>query len=346
MLAEVTNLQMRIQQLEKENRILRKKLERSDAECLQLEETRQKKEFLLRQVINELRESQSTLEKQSCELEQALTNLQRTQIQLVQAEKMSGLGQMVGGVAHEINNPVNFIHANLEHAEQYRLDLLKLITLYQKELPLPPQEIQEFIEEIDFEYLQQDYAKLIKSMKNGTERIRSTVLSLRAFSCLDESEFKQANINEGLDSTLLILQNRLRSHVNYSRIKIIKNYGNLPKIQCCPSQLNQVFMNILMNAIDALAQQSQSESSQIQIQTHFDAEQVFIRIRDNGCGISSEYINRIFDPFFTTKEVGKGTGLGLAISYQIITEQHQGKLKCHSTVGVGTEFVIQLPVNY
>jgi two-component system, NtrC family, sensor kinase len=280
---------------------------------------------------------------------------------MVQAEKMSSLGQLVAGIAHEINNPVNFIHGNIDHAEEYTQDLLDLITLYQAESPQPSDAIATKLETIDLDFLRQDLRKLLTSMPIGTERIREIVKSLRLFSRLDESEVKPVNIHDGIDSTLTILQHRLKAQTvrvagtEYHRaeIQIIKEYSNLPEVECFAGQLNQVFMNILANAIDALEERDRMRSlteqkqnpSTIGIITEITAErQVSIRIIDNGIGIPSHIKERIFDPFFTTKPVGKGTGMGMSISYQIVIEKHRGQLFCHSTPDQGTEFVIQIPI--
>jgi len=353
MLADETELQVRVQQLEKENRLLRKKLERSDATCLQLEETTRKKESLLRQVIYELKESQANLETQSHELEQTLTDLRRAQTQLVQAEKMSSLGQLVAGVAHEINNPVNFIHGNLNYLQEHIQHLVGFMQLYQTYYSNPAPEIQTKAEDIDLEFIQTDLPKIINSMKVGTERIRQIVLSLRNFSRMDEADFKAVDIHEGIDSTLLILQHRLKDSSDSPAIEVIRDYGDLPIVECYPGQLNQALMNILANAIDAIEeaniqridQKIQKNHSRIIIQTSLvDLTWVRIAIADNGIGIPESAHKRIFDPFFTTKSVGKGTGMGMSISYQIVTEKHGGKLDCFSIPGEKTEFVIQIPV--
>ncbi len=289
------------------------------------------------------------------ELEQTLQELQRTQSQLIQSEKMSSLGQLVAGVAHEINNPVNFIHGNLTPARDYIQDLLNLIELYQQYYPEPQSEIQAEIEAIDLDFVIEDLPKLLESMKVGTQHIREIVLSLRTFSRLDEAEFKDANIHEGIDSTLLILQHRLKAKENRPVIEVIKEYGNLPLVECYAGQLNQVLMNILVNAIDALDErddkrtfaENQENPSAIYIRTELFLEnQVKISIKDNAEGIPESICQRLFDPFFTTKPVGKGTGMGLSISYQIITERHGGQLQCFSVPGEGTEFVILLPRYY
>ncbi|MGB3533323.1 MAG: ATP-binding protein [Microcoleaceae cyanobacterium] len=297
-----------------------------------------------RQLIEDaLRQSESQLKVQTQELEYTLQELQHTEAQLIQSEKMSSLGQMVGGIAHEINNPVGFIHANLAHASDYTKDLLELIQLYQQHYPDAIPEIETRIEEIDLEFLQEDLTKLIKSMKVGTERITNIVQSLRTFSRLDEAELKDTNIHDGMDSTLMILQNRLKSVS--PGIKVIKDYGQLPLVYCYGGQLNQVFMNILNNAIDALSELSYKQTKIIRIQTEIDRQNwVTIRISDTGVGMSEAVCSKVFDPFFTTKAVGKGTGLGLSTSYQIIVENHRGKLQCDSTPTQGTEFMIQISI--
>ncbi len=304
--------------------------------------------------------TQELIEKNSI-LEKTLRELKKTQGQLIQNEKMSSLGQLVAGIAHEINNPVNFIHGNLSHADEYIQDLLGLVEIYQEEYPEPTTKVQEEVESIDLDFLNEDLPKLLTSMKVGSLRIREIIKSLRNFSRLDESEYKQADIHEGIDSTLMILQNRLKVKPEYSGIEIIKEYGELPLVECYPSQLNQVFMNLIGNAIDALDEYQQKSKQgksmglstgdvkatkrQIRIYTQtLDSESVTICIADNGPGIPKEIISRLFDPFFTTKEVGKGTGLGLAISHQIIVEKHNGKLECLSRLGQGTEFIIKIPI--
>ncbi|MGB0562398.1 MAG: PAS domain-containing protein [Spirulinaceae cyanobacterium] len=287
------------------------------------------------------------------ELEDLLQQLQKAQAQLVQSEKMSSLGQMVAGIAHEINNPVNFIHGNLSHARSYINDLLALIEAYQFHYPQPDNAIRAMIADIDLDFLVEDVPHLLQSMKVGTDRIREIVLSLRTFSRLDESEIKAVNLHEGLDSTLTILQPRLREQSGRPGIQVVKDYGELPPIECYAGQLNQVFMNILSNAIDALEEPDrprspaalEQASNRITIKTRVMNRQIVIRFTDNGPGIRPAVQARLFDPFFTTKTVGKGTGLGLSISYQIVTEKHEGKLTCTSKPGE-TTFTVELPIQH
>jgi len=296
---------------------------------------------------------------QAQQLSEAMQNLKQTEAQLIQNEKMSSLGQMVAGIAHEINNPVNFITGNLSHADEYVTDLLELIELYQKNYPEPSEEIQEQIEDMDLEFTLEDLPKMLASMQMGADRIRKIVVSLRNFSRLDEAEMKSVDLHEGLDNTLLILHSRLKSKGDRPEIKVVKKFGELPPVDCYPGPLNQVFMNLLANAIDALedaiAKRPKSYVPQITIVTQLlpggeieDGEikpdRALIRIRDNGLGIPDTALDRLFDPFFTTKPVGKGTGMGLSISYQIIVDRHDGVLGCKSKPDEGAEFTIQIPV--
>ncbi|MBW4671375.1 MAG: HAMP domain-containing protein [Cyanomargarita calcarea GSE-NOS-MK-12-04C] len=275
------------------------------------------------------------------ELKITLDDLQQAQAKLVQSEKMSSLGQMVGGIAHEINNPVSFIHGNLTHATQYVREIVLFLNLYQKHYPHPVDEIQQQLENSELDFMIQDLSKIFDSMQTGTQRIRDIVLSLRNFSHLDEADFKTVNIHTGLDSTLLLIQHRFR------QIEVIKKYGSLPVVECYARQLNQVFLNILSNAIDILEESSVKIPAKIEIITELKEDNyAVIRIQDNGVGMSQEVLSKIFDPFFTTKPVGKGTGLGLSISYQIVVEQHGGTLDCISAPGKGCEFVITIPIRH
>jgi two-component system, NtrC family, sensor kinase len=305
------------------------------------------------QVHLQLSSTQKALEQRTRELSEALDNIKQTQMHLVQSEKMSSLGQLVAGVAHEINNPINFITGNLIPAEEYIQDMIAFIQLYRECYPQHHPKIQAWMEQVDIEYLEEDLLKLINSMKLGCERICKIVLSLRNFSRLDEAECKPVNIHEGIDSTILILQHRFKAKSNYPTIQIVRDYGILPLVECYSSQLNQVFMNIISNAIDALEEQylqhspseAASSSNTITVKTQQLSSQVIsIHIADNGPGIPENICSKLFDPFFTTKPVGKGTGLGLSISYKIITEKHRGKLYCNSIPGQGTEFIIEIPI--
>lgn len=332
-----------------------------------------------------LRESEAQLREKATQLEQTLQELKETQSQLIQTEKMSSLGMLVAGIAHEINNPVSFIYGNIPHATHYTQDLLHLINVYRQHNPNPAPAIQAEIEAIDLDFLSEDLPKLMNSMQMGADRIRQIVLSLRNFTRLDKTAREPVDLHQGIDNTLLLLQPKLKAKAAQLGIQVIKDYGDLPLVDCYAGQLNQVFMNILSNAIDALeeARTLKQEGKEtissltrlatsscqaglttpnfdeyyasrtlegtltptIRITTELrDDNTAVVRITDNGTGIPPQIQQHIFDPFFTTKPVGKGTGLGLSISYQIVVEKHGGQLKCFSTPGEGTEFLIELPL--
>jgi len=329
----------------------------------------------MKQAEAALRQSEATSRAQALQLQKTLHELRQTQAQLIQTEKMSSLGQLVAGIAHEINNPVNFIYGNLKPANEYAKDLLYLVSLYQRHYPQPVAEIQSAIDAMDLEFIQEDLNKLLRSLEIGANRIRAIVLSLRNFSRLDEAEMKPVNIHEGIENTLLILQNRLKPKVDSRGINVIKEFADLPLVECYAGQLNQVFMNLVANAIDALEEVDESrwqipqlaqsslvgaECNQavlptqvkgfplatlptIRIRTQVQGNQIQVAIADNGSGIPESVRDRLFDPFYTTKPVGRGTGLGLYISFQII-EKHKGTLRCISEPNQGTEFIIDIPI--
>ncbi len=302
-----------------------------------------------------LQASEAQLKKQAAQLQEAYEQLQHAQIQLVQSEKMSSLGQMVAGIAHEINNPATFIHGNISHTHHYFHDLIELLNLYQHCYPSPVPQIAEKVKEVELDFLKEDLPKMLDSMKVGVERISKIVLSLRNFSRLDESEMKLADIHEGIDSTLLMVQHRLNSNNEKNTIEIIKEYGKLSKFYCCAGQLNQVFLNIINNAIDALENQKSPRTIVIrtlikkaELKSHSqsqlgECDRIVICIADSGPGMTEDVRKRLFDPFFTTKPVGSGTGLGLSISHQIVVEKHRGSLRCICAPGQGAEFWIELP---
>ncbi len=294
------------------------------------------------------------VEQRTADLDRALQKLQNTQLQLVQSEKMATLGQLVAGVAHEINNPINFLEGNLELAQQGIQVLLKHLNLYQEKFKYAGQDIENHAEEVELDYLIEDLPAMLASMKIGTDRIRNLSISLRTFSRLDGNEKVSVDLHDGIDSTLVILQHRLKANKTRPTIQIVKKYGQLPFLECYPSQLNQVFMNILANSIDAFDEMTvfrsfaeiETNPNWIEIQTDISSDRthVQIRIKDNGPGISEDICHKIFDYLFTTKEPGKGTGFGLSISRQIVVEKHKGTIRCFSEPGKGTEFTIDLPL--
>lgn len=317
------------------------------------------------EVMKALKESEANYRKLNEQLEKTLTELTQTQSQMIQTEKMSSLGQMVAGIAHEINNPVGFIHGNLEFVNQYTQELLKLVELQQELLVNKTPELEAEVAETEIEFIKEDLPRVLQSMRSGTDRIKKIILSLRNFSRLDEADMKPVDIHQGIDNTLLLVQHRFQRQPQRPEISIVKNYADLPLIECYPGQLNQVFLNVLNNAIDALEEDylftnnavletenfpsrtkpNQGKKLQIVIVTELiTPDIVSISIQDNGCGMTEDIRKDMFNPFFTTKPVGKGTGLGLTTSYQIVVGKHQGKLSCNSLLGKGTEIRIEIPI--
>ena len=347
-------LQQRVKQLEKQNRLLQKQLTRSEANRVALENSYEIQSKLVNRVIQGLEKSRTEAENRSHALQEAFNNLQAMQTKLVESEKMSALGVLVAGIAHEINNPINFIHGNINHACIYVQNLIDLLNLYQEVYPEPNHRITSLIETIDLDFVIEDLFKLLNSMQMGSDRICRIVAGLRTFSRLDEAEYKEADLHNGLDSTLMLLQHRLSACGNRPAITVVRDYGQVPRIPCFSGQLNQVFMNILANAIDAIEelyakrtpQENQHHPGCITICTSIINHWVKISISDDGLGMTEQVKNKIFNPFFTTKPIGKGTGLGMSISYQIVVEKHGGKLDCFSTLEKGTEFVIQIPASH
>lgn len=350
----VLQLQIQLRKLEKENRLLQKKLQRSESNRKQLENYSETQAQAFNQNIQRLEKARLDAEQRQAELQQAFNDLQIMQAKLVESEKMSALGVLMAGIAHEINNPINFIHANVSHAQCYVEDLLGLFQLYQTIYPDPNQKILDFIEEQDLDFIVEDFDKLLQSMKVGSDRIRSIISGLNSFSRMDQAQYKRVDLHEGLDSTLMILKHRFKIQPHHT-IQLVKDYGELPKIMCFAGQLNQVFMNVISNAIEAieehalnLEQQDQDSSDfrgEIIIKTSI-IEQKFIQvaIADNAMGMSPEVKQQIFDPFFTTKPVGKGTGLGMSTSYKIIVENHQGHIIVDSQENKGSELILQIPI--
>ncbi|MBP0016457.1 MAG: GAF domain-containing protein [Cyanobacteria bacterium SBLK] len=308
----------------------------------------------LKAEIAQRKKVEQSLERSARELQQAMTNLKNTQVQLIQSAKMSSLGQLVAGIAHEINNPVSFIHGNLAHVDRHTRDLLDILENCQAN----PSELKAQIDEEEMEFLAADLPQVVNSMRSGTERIRKIVKSLRNFSRLDESELKSVDLHEGIDNTLIILNSRLERRENLAEIQIIKEYGKLPLVECYAGQINQVFINILNNAIDALEEKrkpsldgegslDRANIPTIRIRTKFvENQKITLHFEDNGSGIPEDIQEHIFDPFFTTKPVGRGTGLGLSISYQIVVEKHQGQLQCRSQPDRSTTLSLTLPLAF
>lgn len=316
---------------------------------------RVKTHLKLRRQTQQLRELNEQLEQRVAErttqLSRSLSDLQTAQLQLIQQEKLSTLGQLVAGIGHEINNPLNSITGNLSHAEGALQSLLKHLRLYQQSYPDPADEIVKNAEDIDLAFVTADLPRLFGTLKVASDRMNQISRALRTFSRSDHDQAIEFQLQDGLDSTLLLLQHRLKANSKRPELQISRDYGDLPPVLCYPGQLNQVFMNLLANAIDAIEESNQGRSydeiaadpNQIHISTELRSTKVVIEIRDNGIGMSEEIQQEIFKPSFTTKPVGKGTGLGLAIAYQIVVEKHQGSLICQSVAGQGTEFTIELP---
>ena len=311
----------------------------------------------LRQEVSVRLQAEQAEREKSQKLTEAMQELKLAQAQLVQSEKMSSLGNLVAGIAHEINNPVSFIYGNLSHATRHTEDLLEILELYAKALPNPPTELQEKIDYADLDFIKSDLPKLMDSMKIGAERIAEIVQSLRSFSRHNEAELKTVDIHEGLDSSLMILQHRLSGKSDRPAIEVIREYGSLPKVECYAGLLNQVFLNILTNAIDACSgafvigqeplaeEKGQRISPTITIRTKLlDTHRVAIEIADNGSGMTPGVRERVFEPFFTTKPIGEGTGLGMSISYAIVVNQHSGQLRCWSQPWQGTTVAIAIPI--
>ncbi|WP_254173337.1 ATP-binding protein [Planktothrix pseudagardhii] len=330
-------------------------------ENLELKEINNKLEVKVECYCQELAEAQDKLKQEITESQKAKTALYESlsqikviQNQLVNSEKMSALGQMLAGIAHEINNPVNFIYGNLAYVQEYIDDILKIFELYQQYYPQPNPTIQEEAEAVELDFILEDLPKMLESMQVGAERIREIVLSLRSFARQDGSKMKAINLHEGIDNTLMILQNRLKSKPDHPAIRVIKEYSPaLPLVECYGGEMNQVFMNILANAIDAIEENSQHKNleelkvnpNKIWIKTDIiNDHNISITIRDNAGGMAEDIIHHLFEPFFTTKPVGKGTGIGLSISQHIVVEKHNGSLRCISTPGEGTEFIIEIPM--
>ncbi len=296
-----------------------------------------------------LRESQAELQEFANTLTLTLEELQQTQTQLIQSEKMSSLGEMVAGVAHEINNPINYVYGNLKYLDEYTENLIELIHLYQEHVSPPPPEVSDRLEDLEFEFIVEDLPSILESMRHGSERIQNLVLSLRNFSRLDEAPQKEVDLHEGIESTLMLLKRRIERFPGQQPIEVVTDFDELPLIECHPSQLNQVFMNLLANAMDMLDELYEANPHRpgtVWVSTRQTAENsVRVTIADDGKGVPSKIRNKLFDPFFTTKPVGKGTGLGLSICYQIIVEKHSGKIWCEPNFPEGAKFVCEFPIS-
>ena len=303
-----------------------------------------KADRLISEQYQQVQASEANYKQQSEEIASVLADLKRTQAQMLHSEKMSGLGQMVAGVAHEINNPVNFIYGNLEHVDSYIRDIFSYLDLYEACNFQLPNDLQAQAEDLEIDFVREDLGKTLASMKLGTNRIRDIVLSLRTFSRLDEADRKHVDLHEGIESTLTLLQHRLKAKSDRAAIDIVRDYDQLPEVECYAGQINQVFMNILANAIDVLEETPARLERNITIRTEARPNSVIVGIANSGPAIPQKIRDKIFDPFFTTKKIGKGTGMGLAICHQLITENHKGKLECFSSDEVGTEFVVEIPL--